>query len=38
MIAPKTVEDEMAEYGFQLESSKVPLSPGRFLLVFSKRR
>jgi hypothetical protein len=37
-IAPVTVEDEMTEYGFQLESSSVPCSPARFLLVFGKRR
>jgi SAM-dependent methyltransferase len=37
MIAPETVEEEMARYGFLLQSSSVPISPGRFLLVFTKR-
>ncbi len=37
MIAPETVEQEMSEYGFQLESSPVPPSPLRFLQVYRKR-
>ena len=33
MIAPNTVEEEMSQYGFELESSSTPSSP-RFLQVY----
>ena len=35
-IAPQTVQEEMAEYGFQIVSKTVPCGPDRFLLVFRK--
>jgi predicted methyltransferase len=38
MIAPETVQQEMHDYGFELESSSpLPVSSGRFLLTFRKR-